>query len=659
MRGRPSLLGIAAACVTCAAVPLLAFGVSCSQEADGPRAASSSTINLAPTILLPQGITGVTNYQLKVFAGALTDSGMVAQCNPMTGALIDNILETPLFTGSDSQGSMCGGGDAHCFVGVKIPDGLVPRVYYVTGYSKLPQIPANLLAQGCGQDFLPPMEAGATASINIQMFPVQGTCGDGVLQPPETCDQPSDGGAMGECNSMCQTPEELLSAGSGPKGSLTLTGVAGDKSDPSFVWPLAGSFFGVFGDSSSGQSHLSVEPLSVSLSPTNAFGAVAENDSVYLPSTPGASLPDPPPSGIQKQPAAVDAAGTLYVAYTNQSSTGSPSTIELRSFDEGTLSAQQASPCLISESGGDSGVTGNMSAPAIAVTSSPTTNTPILLVAWQDDSGHVYARPFMPGTGCGTLGAQELLSLPGSTNNKAVALAGLNGANKGWVAVWTSGSDMVVRAVGSGGFPSPPVDAGGHAGLTTLNAPGHTATAPTIAAIQGDGVSNASLGAFAIAWSDTGPGGAATIYAQRYTPSGGSIEGPTQISATGDPSAVTPVIAASPALTGSYVVVWSDATGGSAPSQVRARLLQAGTASGAAPLSSPSAYLHNAIDGTTGEFIVSVASGRVRVSPTVVAGGGTTGASGGLVPYMAFGWVDNSSSGVTGVIARRFPLPTQ
>jgi hypothetical protein len=61
-----------------------------------------------------------------------------------------------------------------------------------------------------------------------------------------------------------------------------------------------------------------------------------------------------------------------------------------------------------------------------------------------------------------------------------------------------------------------------------------------------------------------------------------------------------------------------------------------------------SAYLANTIDGTTNEFLVSSSGSHARTTPTIAVGGGS-----GTTPYVAFGWVDESS----GIVTRRFPAP--
>ncbi len=223
------------------------------------------------------------------------------------------------------------------------------------------------------------------------------------------------------------------------------------------------------------------------------------------------------------------------------------------------------------------------------------------------------------------------------TNNSHVSVAGIS---TGWVAVWQSGNNVVVRPVDATGAPDSPA--------TTVQAKGHTGASPTAASVA-SGFDNA--GAFAFAWADQNGSGASAVYVQRFGSNGYSSDiAPILVSQTSNGSGeVTPFIAASPALGGSYVVTWVD-QGGSG--QVRARLLAALAPDGG----SPGGYLTNATDGTTGEFVVNLptTSSRTRTSPTVAVGGGSGGSG-----YMAFGWADNTKTEPFGIIARRFPLPTQ
>jgi len=646
MRGRSSFLRVVVPATAALAIP---FAVAASASCSGPHASPEATVLLAPSIVAPDDLLHeIATFKLVIYPGGTTDGSI--QCEA-TGGVSGDILTTPIYTASNAQAGssgLCGPGVARCFVAASLKQSTTPLVFAVTGYSDAAE--TKPIALGCATATLDQGDAQATYSLPITMvaIPAKEVCGNSVLEPPETCDPPT---TDGECSSTCQTSEQLLSSGTGAAGSITETGAAGDKSSPSFVWPLGGDFSAFFTDTASGSPQISLRLLSDTLAPTNSSGSVAESESIYLPNSPD-QFPPNPEAQNQKQPVGVSWGGDTYVVFADDTNNSGPNDdfgIRLRAIDS-SLDALESNACDISDS--TSGESGSLTSPAVALSGSGT--SAILFIAWQDDSGNIYGRTYTPdSTGaCGTLGTQELLST--GTSNSHVSVAGIipaldaGSGPSGWVAVWQSGSDVVIRSIGPGGRPG--------ASPTPLEVSGHTASSPTVASIpRGSGISIDNVGAFVVAWADQAPGASATtIFAERFTNTGTSRESsPVQISTSVNGGGeLSPFAAASPAVGGSYAVTWVDQ---GTTSQVRARLL-AGTAGSLANASgSSTGYLQNAVDGTTGEFQVSVAGTRTRVTPTVVAGGGTTGGQ----PYMAFGWADNSATGNFGIIARRFPLPTQ
>jgi hypothetical protein len=159
---------------------------------------------------------------------------------------------------------------------------------------------------------------------------------------------------------------------------------------------------------------------------------------------------------------------------------------------------------------------------------------------------------------------------------------------------------------------------------------------PTVSAIPG-------TNDYALAWANT-TNSVTSVFAERCSGSTYLDSGPVAVSQATNGGEITPFIAGTPAVGGSYVVTWVDQGGNQ---EIRARLL-----AGVPGKAQSTWFLTNAIDGTTNEFVVSDTASRTRVSPTVAVGGTSPG-------YMAFGWADNSTSGTFGILARRFPLPTQ
>jgi hypothetical protein len=635
-----------------------AAAVSCS-SGGAPAAAGGPLKGIQPSITLQgAGLAEMSKVlTLAVYAGGTNDAGLL--CNPNTGRLYDTLGDAgvaPLVASKMATSSGCGTGYDRCFTtGINVPDSNTsPRVFSVIGYADAAQ--TMPIAYGCTSTMLD-VDAQATATVNITLFPAS-TCGMApyTLQPPQTCNEPpSDSGTPPICSATCQTPEELLSVGTGnvDGGSKTMTGTAGQKSNPSFVWPAGGQdFVAVFGDTATtaGTSQISVRFLSDALTPTlfGAFDPAARSNSIFLPNTTGISPVPSPVPGNQKQPAAVETGGTIYVVFADDSASPGTFAIHLRSFDS-TLEAQQNVACPISDAS-DASPT-SYENPVIAFTT--LSSGVVMLIGWQDGNGNVYVRAYSPNTsgGCGTTGAQITL---GKTNASQISLAGITSGGGSFIAVWKSGSDVVTQGVAASGAPAGTTP-------TQVSLTGHTASNPSVASIpSGQDVAPTNVGAFALVWSDLAPNAASnatTIYALRFDNGGIGRDAPSQISVSSNGGEITPMITGSPTGTGSYVVTWVD---NQSPSQVRARYLNATSGHLDAPTTGASPYIQNPFDGTTGEFPVGLASGRTRVTPTVVVGGGNTSmASYSNQAYTAFGWVDNTSGSGAGIIARRWPSPQQ
>jgi hypothetical protein len=641
MRGRPSSLR-ASFLLTRGLLPLTVAALSCSSSQ--PTTGAAPGVTLTPTIVVPKGIINqLMTISVSVYP-SMTDGGSPITCTTNglnTGQVTGTLLATSLVTTSSASG-MCASGAARCFKLNALPQSSIPDVFAVTGFKDIAMtIP---LAYGCATATLTPTTDGGdtTVSVNITLNPVQ-ICGDGMVEAPETCDPP-DGAA---CSSTCQTAPILLSTGSGAAGSITVTGVPGDKQDPSFLWPPGSDFFAFFTDKSDpGQTEISMRILDGSFTDTTS-SVVTKTESIYIPdelATSSTAFPPPAEADDHKQPAAAQTGSgqnvLTHVVFADDS--GGSYAIVLRTMDA-SLDAQQANPCPVSDS--SAGESGALTSPAIAANGSD------LFIAWQDDSGRIYGRTYTPATGggCGTLGTQVQLS--SGTTNSHVSLAGGVSVGKkpaGWVATWQNGTDIELRPItATGTFLAVNGDA------LAIQTGSHQANSPTVASIP-SGLTNA--GGFAVAWADVFASGAPTIFAERFGSGTTELDmTPSQVSVSANGGELTPVIAASGALGGSYVVAWVD-SGGS--QEVRARLL-AGTAGSLATQSGTgTGYLENTIDATTGEFVVSdvypaTMSTRTRTSPTVAVGG-----SG----YMAFGWADNTSSGAVGTVGifgRQFPLPTE
>lgn len=331
--------------------------------------------------------------------------------------------------------------------------------------------------------------------------------------------------------------------------------------------------------------------------------------SIFLPKNPSEFPPQQEPKS-QFQPAAAAVGSTYFVVFQddNNSLDGSPD-IHLRSIDA-TFTALESSAIAVNGSGGEMYI---QSFPTISAGPNG-----LLLVAWQDEAmGKIFARTIDSAT----LALGEQLEISSGTGNSHVSLASNSG---GWFAVWEGGTDVKLRSLNEIGRPK------GAEQVVNEHTPG-TQDHPSVATL-GDG-------RFAVVWSDhTAARGAADIMMQRYAADVSKVSGDqnTAVNTTLKGDQTSPQIASTTGGSGSFVIVWLD-TGAK---DVRARL--AGGKSG---------FLFNNVDGQPNDFRVSIASGRPRANPTVVVGGAG--------PSIAIGWEDTAASAPYGILARRFPIPTE
>lgn len=588
----------------------LAFASACASQGNAPVHVSVEPGLIVPKDLLAQ----ITSLGLKVF-----DTAAGADCSAMTASATG----IPTFAGGGMPAPLdqtnlnttgCTSGFKFCGT-LTIPESKTDLVFAAVGKNSV----GTTVASGCTRH-----SVGQTVlSVDITMvrnIPAA-VCGDGTVEPKETCDPGKGTDAL--CMS-CQTSEVLLSLPATSGGPSA--GNPGDKVNPFFLWPPAsdpsGYLFAFYGDKSAGSRQIAMRVFDNTMAPLPAstpLGKV-EAGSFFLPNDPN-TFPPKVETNDQLEPSAAVIGSKYYVAYEGDDGTASQGfDIHLRSMDS-ALSPDQVydSPCVVNGNG--NGEVGTQSLPQVAVGPGGA-----LLVVWQDESlkaiNGVTYTPMTSSSGCGALGVQQAISTGSSSSQPVVA-----GTPTGWVVAWTSGSDVKWRVLDMTGMPTAAEQpAGPHTGPQDH---------PAIAAL-GDG-------SFGVAWSDHSVPNATAIYAQRF------LAGKTPI--TGDQAAkvnnlvagneVTPVMASTSAAGGAYVVAWVDS---GAPNHVRARLLSGANGS----LGDGSGYLFNTVTGLADEFQVSLAAGRTRANPTVVVGG-----SG---PYVGFGWEDSSTPN-PGIYGRRFPAP--
>jgi len=442
--------------------------------------------------------------------------------------------------------------------------------------------------------------------IKMFRFIAPSNCGDMVIQPTEQCEPTSTNSAT--CDAACTTKEILLSTGSQATG--TSAGTVGDKSDPFFLWPASagksGRFFAFFTDRAvpSSNFEISLRGMTDDLSQISASEFPALNaGSLFLPNDKTVFPPEPAPRR-QQTPQAEALNGKFYVVFEDDTGTANGIDIHLRSMNEALEAEQAATPLGVNGTNG-AGEPVVQQAPAIAA--GPMGR---LFVAWENvGSGSIAGRTLTPPA---ALGNQQDISTGNA--NKGVSLAG---TPTGWVAVWQSGTAVKLRVLNPDGLPQ--------GSDQTVNENGSVVQRPRVASLAD--------GRFAVTWASAGD-----IFVQRYDAKGARLAGDQNV-AINDVVKVgeqnTPSIAGTTAANGSYVAVWLDV----ASSNVNGRML--GGSAG---------FLFNNVNGQSTEFQASRSSGRERANPVVT--------SGGAGPYVAIGWEDKTSPG-PGIIARRFPLPSE
>jgi hypothetical protein len=557
-------------------------------------------VAIATDLVLPKGVLDrVTKLSLTVLEGSVTCDETAGQISLPAGPEgAKEIAKRDLAT------SGCAAGVRFCGdVTIEKSDAI--RVFGATAKGD----GDATLATGCAQakvdqDALP-------LAIKMFRYLAPPDCSDGVLQPTEQC-MP---GGTAVCDDTCSTKEQLLSIGSTP--NWTQTGGVGDKTDPFLLWPqqsgTQGRFFAFYTDravSGSNNVEVSLRAMNADLSPIAATESPAlAAGSIYLPN--GSTFPAQPAPRQQSAPSAAFLNGKLYVAFQDDTGLSTGLDIHLRSMDAALVADQGATPLGIN--GGTSGTGGSSGAGEAGIQSAPSLAAgprDRLFVAWEDaGAGKIAGRTLSPPS---TLGNQ--IDISTGTGNKGVSIVA---TSTGWVAVWASGTGIKLRVINEDGVPQ--------GSEQTVNDGGSVSGRPRVASLPD--------GRFAVVWSAGGD-----IFVQRYDAKGAKITGDqanavNDVVASGDQ--IAPAIGATPSAGGSYAVAWLDVSSRS----VNARML-GGT----------SGFLFNNVNGQSTEFPASRAEGRARANPAVVAGG-----SG---PFVAIAWEDQTAPGA-GIVARRFPLPTE
>ncbi|MGO8995056.1 MAG: hypothetical protein ACLQVI_17210 [Polyangiaceae bacterium] len=586
------------------ALALLAAGAllaSCS------RASPPVSVSVAPTLLFPRNVLqNATSVTLAVYTQTST-----VTCNATTGIANGVTTSTPVVD-STTLGA-CPAGSTELFCGtLTITESSAPLVFAAAA-----QNASNAtIAYGCASSVVD----AASLSLDITMIQSvpTATCGNGIIEPTEQCDPPApEGGTDAVCDSQCHSKEELLSVGSTtPRGPTFLLwpSQAGQSEDLLAFFTDANAAGGPNANVALRLMSATLEPLSTP--PAAATAILAPNDTT-------STLPPLPAPGNQSQPSAAVLDGVYFYAFRDDAF-GAPG-VYLRSFDA-TLAGQQAqaSPIVIDGPPATSVVDGGADAGGSAADGGPGDSSPsvavngagALFIAWLDvASGQIVGRTYTP-TG-GALSPLATVSASGTTNeNVQVA-----GTATGWLVVWDDTTQIKLRAYSGNGTAD-----GAEIVVSNGSHSNGVQDRPAIAVL--------SDGRAAVLWADHGTSEGADIFVQRYDANVVPVAGDqttaiNNVVTAGDQ--VTPTVAGASAAGGAFVAAWVDVASG----QVRGRILQGTTG-----------FDSNPIDGTTNEFLASIATGQQRENPAVAVGG-----SG---PWAAIGW------DVGGVVSvRRFPTSTE
>lgn len=593
-----SLGGVSALPAAAIVAGLVGFGGvvgACGQATDTPHVA------VATNLTLPKGVLAkVTKLTLTVLEGSVTCDEAVGQTalpGGPTGA--NEIARRDL-------------GTTGCAAGIRFCGDLsLDRSDAMRVFSAVAKGDGDTtLAIGC-----------ATAKVDLDALPVAikmfrfiapAKCGDDVIQPTEQCEP----GNSAVCDDTCTSKELLLSTGSSQTG--TATGGPDDKTSPFLLWPqqsgTPGRFFAFYTDRATAGSKpdIALRAMSADLSPIGAGESPALSaGSIYLPN--GPTFPAPAAPFTQTAPQAAFLKGRYYVVFEDDNTPAARPGIDihLRSMDSALVAEQGASALGIN--GGPAGTGGTSGEGELLIQSNPVIAAgpkDRLFIAWEDAAGKITGRTLSPPA---TLGNQNDIST--GNGNKGVSVAA---TSTGWVAVWQSGTGVKLRIVNEDATPQ--------GSEQTVNDTGSVTGRPRVASLPD--------GRFAVTWSAGGD-----IFMQRYDAKGSKIAGD-QASAINDVlkagDQTTPSIAGTSGVGGSYVVVWLDAASGS----VQGRML-----------GGDAGFLFNNVNGQSTEFQASRSEGRRRANPVVAAGG-----SG---PFVGIAWEDQTAAGTAGIVARRFPLPSE
>lgn len=482
MRGFP-VLGITVSLVACA-----------SSE---PSGAGPVQLRFAPTTLQGQSLVGrLRSIALDVYA---EDTGVTCTETGAASGFAGDPAPTSLVS-AELGSENCPGGARFCG-SVELEQNSAPRVFVARGLDDT----GALFAHACATVTLD--KDAVDVDLVFQRALAVATCGNNVLEAPETC----EGDITDACDTECNSRELVVSIGASP--NHTVNGEGTKKTGPALA-TTADAVIALYTDRTSasqdGEVALRVMTPGLGVPATPAVLAY----SFFLPATtaPGVAAP-----GTQENPAACVAGSSLLVAF---ETAGAGADVALQAL--GTSSYASGAQLLLSGDA-DVGTAGDQRFPHVAC------NATGGLVVWRDiGTGRVLSRRVtLPST----LGRVQ--ELGGASDGTKVTVARRNG---GWVAAWETGRQIRYRVMGEDGTPS--------GGELVLEGDAVRA-APSLATLED--------GRVALAFTE-GEDAARGVRLQRFDADGRLVDQPVVIST--EDAADSPTVVGATAAGGAYGVVW-------------------------------------------------------------------------------------------------------
>ncbi len=476
-------------------ISALGFGVSL--VACASATLEPVQLRFVPSALGGQSLVGrLTTIALDIYA---EDTGVACTSSgDATGLAV--APEPTALVQAELGSENCPGGARFCG-SLELEQSSAPRVFVARGLDET----GAVFARACATVTLD--RDAVDVDLVFQRALAIPTCGNNVLEAPETC----EGDITDACDTECNSRELVVSTGASPNG--TVNGEGARKTAPTLA-TTADAVVVLYTDrtSASQDGEVALRVMTPALGAPTSPPMLATSFFLPTATAPGTAAP-----GTQENPAACVAGNSLLVAF---ESAGAGADVSLRALS--TASYASGAQLLLSGDA-DVGTAGDQRFPAIACSATGG------LTVWRDvTSGRVLGRKItLPAT----LGRVQ--ELGGASDGSKVSVVRRNG---GWVAAWDAGRQIRYRVMGEDGTPS-----GGELTLEGDAVRG----APRLAALED--------GRVALAFTE-GEDAARGVRLQRFDVDGRLFGEPVVVS-EGD-GAESPFVVGATAAGGAYAVVW-------------------------------------------------------------------------------------------------------